>query len=67
MLHRVAIIFANFRNCSTSGELFLDNGAYTANIKNFDLSIEKVIFIQEKLNPSKTIPLDYPFKKLSTY
>jgi len=45
------------------GELFLDNGAYTANMQNIKLKTEKIIFVQEKLKPSKTIPLDYPFKK----
>jgi len=44
------------------GELFLDNGAYTANMQNIELDMEKVIEIQEKLDPSKTIPFDYPFK-----
>lgn len=45
-----------------AGELFLDNGAYAATMKNIELASEKVVFVQEKLNPSKAIPLDYPFK-----
>ena len=45
-----------------AGQLFLDNGAYTANMQNIELDIAKIIFIQEKLNPTKTIPLDHPFK-----
>lgn len=45
-----------------AGELFLDNGAYTANMQNIELKRERIIEIQEKLDPSKTIPFDYPFK-----
>ena len=45
-----------------AGELFLDNGAFTANMQNIELDLQKVIQIQEKLDPSKTIPYDYPFK-----
>lgn len=45
-----------------AGKLFLDNGAYTASMRNIRLRTEKVIFVQEKLHPSKAIPLDYPFK-----
>lgn len=44
------------------GELFLDNGAYTANMQNLELDMNRIIEIQEKLNPDKTIPFDYPFK-----
>jgi len=44
------------------GELFLDNGAYTANMQNIDLDLERIIQIQETLDPSRTIPFDYPFK-----
>ena len=44
------------------GELFLDNGAYTANMQDRELELKKVIDIQEALNPDKTIPYDYPFK-----
>jgi hypothetical protein len=46
-----------------AGELFLDNGAFTANMQNTELDLQRVIQIQEKLDPSKTIPYDYPFKK----
>lgn len=44
------------------GELFLDNGAYTANMQDIELDMERIIDIQETLEPSKTIPFDYPFK-----
>ena len=44
------------------GELFLDNGAFTASMQNLDLDLQRIIDIQEKLDPSKTIPFDYPFK-----
>lgn len=43
-------------------QLFLDNGAFSANAKDIELEIEKVVYVQEKLNPSLTIPLDYPYK-----
>jgi 7-cyano-7-deazaguanine tRNA-ribosyltransferase len=43
------------------GKLFLDNGAYTAKMTGFDLDIERVISIQEQLDPDQTIPVDYPF------
>ena len=46
----------------TPGELFLDNGAFTANMQGLVLNLEKIIDIQETLDPSKTIPFDYPFK-----
>ena len=45
-----------------AGELFLDNGAYSANMQNLDLDLERIIDIQETLNPDRTIPFDYPFK-----
>jgi 7-cyano-7-deazaguanine tRNA-ribosyltransferase len=45
-----------------AGELFLDNGAFSVNMKNIELNTDRVVFIQEKLDPSLTIPLDYPFK-----
>ena len=35
-----------------AGELFLDNGAFTANMQNTELDLQKVIQIQEKLDPS---------------
>ncbi|MDD3455115.1 MAG: hypothetical protein PHR99_06535, partial [Methanobacteriales archaeon] len=44
-------------------KLFLDNGAFSA-LKNSQKSIleeEKVISIQEALDPEYTVPLDYPF------
>ena len=44
------------------GELFLDNGAYTANMQDLELDLERIIEIQEALNPDRTIPFDYPFK-----
>lgn len=44
------------------GELFLDNGAFTANMQGIELKKDRVIEVQEKLNPSKTIPFDFPFK-----
>ena len=44
------------------GELFLDNGAYTANMQNLELDLEEIIRIQESLDPDRTIPFDYPFK-----
>jgi queuine/archaeosine tRNA-ribosyltransferase len=43
------------------GALFLDNGAFSANMGGFDLDPDRVISIQEALMPSLTIPLDYPF------
>jgi len=46
----------------TPGQLFLDSGAFTASMKGIDLSIEKVVSVQETLSPNKAIPLDYPFK-----
>jgi len=42
-------------------EVFLDNGAFTARTQNIELDRFKVLEIQEKLSPSKVIPLDYPF------
>lgn len=45
-----------------AGELFLDSGAFTANMQDIELKKDRVIDIQEKLNPSKTIPFDFPFK-----
>jgi len=44
------------------GRLFLDNGAFTANMTGIELDIEKVIFVQETFKPDLTIPLDYPFR-----
>lgn len=44
-----------------AGKLFLDNGAYTARQKGFELDIMRVIRLQETFNPDLTIPLDYPF------
>ena len=44
------------------GELFLDNGAFTASAKGVDLDRERVIRLQETLRPDLTIPLDYPLR-----
>jgi len=44
-----------------AGYLFLDNGAYTARMRDIELDVEKVIALQEKMDPDLTIPLDYPF------
>lgn len=44
------------------GQLFLDNGAFTANMKGIELDAEKVISVQETFRPDLTIPLDYPFR-----
>jgi len=44
-----------------AGCLFLDNGAYTARMQKKELDTERVISVQESLNPDLTIPLDYPF------
>jgi queuine/archaeosine tRNA-ribosyltransferase len=44
------------------GKLFLDNGAYTAQMTGMQLEVEKVIFIQEELEPDLTIPVDFPFR-----
>ncbi len=44
-----------------AGSLFLDNGAFTARTKDIELDIDRVVSMQEKLNPDLTIPLDYPF------
>lgn len=43
------------------GQLFLDNGAYTAKMTGIKLDPERVIFVQETFNPDLTIPLDHPF------
>lgn len=45
------------------GKLFLDNGAFTANMQGISLNIERVIFVQESIRPDQTIPLDYPFRQ----
>ncbi|MEM4275129.1 MAG: hypothetical protein QXT65_04510 [Candidatus Nitrosocaldaceae archaeon] len=44
-------------------KLFLDNGAFTASTHNKALNKDRVVYIQEQLNPDKTIPLDYPFSR----
>ncbi|MEM4318160.1 MAG: hypothetical protein QXQ68_08895, partial [Candidatus Nitrosocaldaceae archaeon] len=51
----------NPRLAYTPRMLFLDNGAFTASTHNRELDRERVLALQEKLNPDKTIPLDYPF------
>jgi len=43
------------------GELFLDNGAFSASISGVELDADRIIAVQEALMPSFTIPLDYPF------
>jgi queuine/archaeosine tRNA-ribosyltransferase len=45
-----------------AGKLFMDSGAFTASIKGLTLERERVIFIQESLRPTLTIPLDFPFR-----
>jgi len=44
------------------GQLFLDNGAFTARMRGIELERERVVDVQESINPDRTIPLDYPFK-----
>jgi 7-cyano-7-deazaguanine tRNA-ribosyltransferase len=44
------------------GQLFLDNGAFTARMKGVSLKRDRVIEIQESIDPDRTVPLDYPFK-----
>ncbi|MHA1352953.1 MAG: hypothetical protein ACTSPP_09225, partial [Candidatus Heimdallarchaeaceae archaeon] len=41
--------------------VFLDNGAFTARTQNLTLDPFKILDLQEKLSPSKVIPLDFPF------
>jgi len=41
--------------------MLLDCGAYTASRKGIELDPERVKYIQEKIDPDKAIPLDYPF------
>lgn len=43
-------------------KLFLDNGAYTALYQGKELDAERVLDLQERINPDFTIPLDYPYK-----
>ena len=43
-------------------KLFLDNGAFTANMQGLSLKAERVMEVQEAILPDKTIPLDFPFK-----
>lgn len=42
-------------------EVFLDNGAFTARMKKIQLDVNQVLDLQERLHPSKVIPLDYPY------
>jgi hypothetical protein len=44
------------------GQLFLDNGAFTARMKGISLQRDRVIEVQERIDPDRTIPLDYPFR-----
>jgi queuine/archaeosine tRNA-ribosyltransferase len=44
------------------GELFLDNGAFSASTMGMELETERVVFVQEALDPDLTIPVDYPFR-----
>ncbi|MEM3629207.1 MAG: hypothetical protein QXK32_04790 [Candidatus Jordarchaeales archaeon] len=41
--------------------LFLDSGAYTFTRRGLSADKEKIKRIQEKLDPDRAIPLDYPF------
>jgi len=43
-------------------KLFLDNGAYTALYQGKELDAERVLDLQEGIDPDFTIPLDYPYK-----
>ncbi|OLB71082.1 hypothetical protein AUI06_04945 [archaeon 13_2_20CM_2_52_21] len=43
------------------GELFLDNGAFSASMSGVELDADRIIAVQEALMPTFTIPLDYPF------
>jgi 7-cyano-7-deazaguanine tRNA-ribosyltransferase len=43
-------------------KLFLDNGAFTANMQGISLQAQRVMDVQEALMPDRTIPLDYPSK-----
>ena len=43
-------------------KLFLDNGAYTALYQGKELDAERVLDLQERIDPDFTIPLDYPYK-----
>jgi queuine/archaeosine tRNA-ribosyltransferase len=45
----------------SAGQLFLDNGAYSATRKGIKLDEETIMTVQETLDPTFTIPLDYPF------
>jgi 7-cyano-7-deazaguanine tRNA-ribosyltransferase len=44
------------------GQLFLDNGAFTARMRGTTLRRDRVIEVQETISPDRTIPLDYPFR-----
>jgi len=46
--------------------VFLDNGAFTARTQNLTLDPFKILDLQEKLSPSKVIPLDFPFLPVDT-
>lgn len=43
-------------------KMFLDNGAYTALFNGIELDVERVLGVQETINPDLTIPLDYPYR-----
>lgn len=42
------------------GQLFIDNGAYTAKRQGVELDPDNVLDLQLGLDPEKAIPLDYP-------
>lgn len=42
--------------------LFLDNGAYTALYNGIELRKDRVMDLQEAINPDLAIPLDYPYR-----
>jgi len=43
-------------------KLFLDSGAFTIARKNISVDKERIKEVQEKLDPDKAVPLDYPFQ-----
>jgi hypothetical protein len=60
-----AINYYNYDNPHlpyTAGQLFLDNGAYTAASQNLNLEVDRIVAVQEAIWPNKTIPLDYPLR-----
>jgi len=43
-------------------ELFLDSGSFTLSRKNVEPDKERIKLIQEKIDPDKAVPVDYPFR-----